>query len=309
VNIYVSARKLTMPAACPCCDGHPDSEMNVSHTRRTGKRVIREQTRSWTFPYCGRCVAHVATWNAADAIASGTVAIGIIGGIVLGFVATAVIGVLFFVASLPLALVFAARARRRARAELMPGCVSPGSCVGYLGWDGSLQGFDVGSNRYAERFARANLRSLVNVSADLRRLLETEPIAPVIQVTVEPPRSNPPPSSATPRSEASVPVHKDLVLDWIARIASYKGPVARRNALKRALDEVFEPSARHAIVLAASKIEATAVLEKADALATPSAKRRHLERAIADIRSDDIPDELQREELAMLEAALRDIGP
>jgi hypothetical protein len=213
-----------------------------------------------------------------------------------------VVGVLVFVVSLPIALVLAAHQRGKARAACAPSCVSAGPSVGYLGWDGSVQGFELISPEYAARFARSNARSLINVSAELRRLLD----GPVdhgsvrlqVSITPAPTASSPPPPAAAPASG-------DVVLDWIARIEAFKGPVARRNALKRALEEVTEPAARRALVLAASKIEASAVLDKVDTLATSAAKRRHLEKAISELRGDDIPDDLQAEELAMLEAALR----
>ena len=60
--------------------------------------------------------------------------------------------------------------------------------------------------------------------------------------------------------------------------------------------------------LAASRIETAAVLEKVDGLATDAAKRRHLEKAIATLRSDNIPDELQADQLRELEERLWDLG-
>lgn len=100
----------------------------------------------------------------------------------------------------------------------------------------------------------------------------------------------------------------DPVLDWIARIEGYKGPVARRNALERALQEIHDPAAKQRLVLAASRIEVAAVLDKVDALASAAAKKRHLKKAIDDIRNDNISDELQAAELQQLEERLRSLG-
>ena len=67
--VEVSARKVTVPATCVCCHGHADGDFSASFTRTSGKRVIREQTRSWAFPCCHRCLAHVRLWNSAGTIA------------------------------------------------------------------------------------------------------------------------------------------------------------------------------------------------------------------------------------------------
>lgn len=294
-----------MPRACPCCDGEPDAELEVSFTRRSGKRVVREHTRSWSFPYCGRCVAHVKAWESAGTMAVATLAVGIAAGVVLGFASgTSALGVGVFAFSLPIALILAMRQRVVARKRCVPACASAGASVGYLGWDGSVQGFAFAADGYAVSFARANGRSLINVSPELRRLIETA-AEPSIRVEVSPAA---PPRAARVPAPVPASTRNDGVLEWIARIESYKGPVARRNALKRVVEEIADPEARRALVLAASKIETAAVLNKVDTLTTIPAKRRHLEKAIAELRADDIPDDLQAEELSTLEAALRSLG-
>jgi ABC-type Zn2+ transport system substrate-binding protein/surface adhesin len=58
----------------------------------------------------------------------------------------------------------------------------------------------------------------------------------------------------------------------------------------------------------ASRIEVTAVLNKVDSLASVAAKQRHLQKAIADLRSDKIPDDLQADQLRLLEARLKELG-
>jgi hypothetical protein len=59
VKVQVSARILEWPQQCACCCGPPDMTWEASSTRHTGKRVIREQTKSWEVPYCSRCVGHI----------------------------------------------------------------------------------------------------------------------------------------------------------------------------------------------------------------------------------------------------------
>lgn len=91
----------------------------------------------------------------------------------------------------------------------------------------------------------------------------------------------------------------------LSRIERASGPVSRRNALAAALAELPSGQHRTTLLVEASRIEVNAVLDKVDSLKTPSAKRRHLEAALRTLREDELPDELQREQLAWLEDALR----
>ena len=64
VVIEVSARKFSIPFECPCCGAAADADLWVAATR-TGKGAARETTRGLDFPYCARCIAHVAAWESA----------------------------------------------------------------------------------------------------------------------------------------------------------------------------------------------------------------------------------------------------
>lgn len=59
--------------------------------------------------------------------------------------------------------------------------------------------------------------------------------------------------------------------------------------------------------MAAGRIEVAAVLDKVDGLKGVAAKKRHLEGAIATLRTDDVPDELQQEELRVLRQRLDEL--
>jgi hypothetical protein len=300
VIVEVSAQKISVPFQCPCCgNDRPDGEFAASYTRTTGKRVIRETTRGFSFPYCTPCLAHVQKWQSADALRRGVLIAGIVLAIIVGLSASGTAGIVVFGISIPIALVLAAQRRSQAKASCSPGCVIPGPAVSYLGWSGSVKMFSFTAAVYAGRFAQHNARNLINVNADLRHVLEHPAlVAPAVE---EPPRV---PARRNVAEQSSA----DPVLDWIARIEGYKGPVARRNALERALQEIQDPHARRQLMLAASKIEVAAVLDKVDSLASPAAKKRHLEKAIADIRADNIPDELQAAELQQLEERLRSLS-
>jgi len=300
VIVEVSARKFSVPFECACCSGgEPEGEMTASFTRRTGKRVIRETTRGLNFPYCHRCLAHVKLWRSAEGIKTGILVAGAIGGILIGVPTGGVPGLVVFLLSIPLALVFASKRRKEALASCNPTCATPDTAVSHLGWSGSVVTFSFAAPSYAVRFAQGNSRNLINVSPELRRVLQ--------QSSSSPPRAIAPPPSAAPQL-AGPRSAQDQVLEWVARIEGYKGPVARRNALERALAEIEDPGARTQLILAASRIEVASVLDKVDSLTSTAARKRHLQKAIADIRSDNIPDELQAEELRQLEDRLRSLG-
>lgn len=207
-------------------------------------------------------------------------------------------GLAVFGASIPAALILAAQRRAQAKASCGPACVIASPAVNYLGWSGSVSTFEFAAMMYAGRFAQRNARNLINVSAELRHILDDPALAPPAVYVA--------PQIRVVRDEQRGSA-RDPVLEWIARIEGYKGPVARRNALERALAEINDSRAREQLVLAASKIEVAAVLDKVDTLASPAAKKRHLQKTIADIRADNIPDELQAAELQQLEERLRSL--
>lgn len=306
VVVSVSARKFSVPFHCACCGKpNPEGELDASHTRRTGVRVIRETTRGIAFPYCYGCLHHVGLWNSAENFAIGFSLLGIVMGIA-GGAATSSVGVGFslFTAFFIFGMVLGAKRRSQARAHCGSSCACADTAVGYLGWSGSVSSFRFVSEGYATRFAQGNSRGLINVDADLRRLLQPAPLY------VQPQRSQLPVNIVPQQPFVPYPVpaqpvsSKDLLLDWISRIEGLKGTVARRNAVERALSEISDPAARNELLLAASRIEVASVLDKVDGLKSAAAKRRHLEKAIADLHADNIPDELQAEELRQLQSRL-----
>lgn len=57
--VQISARIIRWPGICACCGHSADTNIEISSTRTTGKRVIRTQTKSWEVPYCSRCLSHI----------------------------------------------------------------------------------------------------------------------------------------------------------------------------------------------------------------------------------------------------------
>lgn len=195
------------------------------------------------------------------------------------------LGVVVFVAALVLWRVLRARAYKDVRARLDPSCAAPTMAVAYLGWSGTVSSFAFDSDGYATRFAQSNRSKLVNVSIELRHLME---------------------QSAVPRLQtAPVPPVNDRVLGWIAKIEDFKGVEARRNALQRALAEIEDPPARYELLGAAGRIEVRAALDKIESLSTAAAKRRHLQKTIDELRASQLPPELQAQHIEQLEAHLR----
>jgi hypothetical protein len=293
VVVEVSARKFAVPFECVCCGAAPETDVRITHTRTAKQRAL-ETTRGLSFPYCARCEQHVVAWEAAGVPSAGVTVLGILVGIVLGIVVRWYLGLVVALAAAAAALVLATKRRERAAGLCGPACATPAKGVVYMGWSGTVNAFSFASPTYTARFADQNDKKLVNVSSALRRLLDGYHKARL--------------AVPTPATAVSVVTKPPTVLEWIARIESFKGSVARRNALERALEVIHEPKDRHELVLAASRIEIAAVLDHVDRLSSHIAKKRRLQKAIEDIRADNIPDELQDAELRELETRLRDLG-
>lgn len=86
------------------------------------------------------------------------------------------------------------------------------------------------------------------------------------------------------------------------------GENTRKHVLASGMKLLEDPELRTQLILEASRIEAEAALESADALATATQKRQRLEGALARIRSDEVPDEMQAEQISWLEEALAKLG-
>lgn len=233
-------------------------------------------------------------WGSAATLFGGWMVVAIGLAIIVGIQAGPGPGFVAFSAGAVLAWVLANKRRTRAISMCGHSCCSAAASVEHLGWNGSISSFSFSSHHYAVAFANENGRNLINVSMQLRELLAVQDAAMIIRSPS--PHAAPPP--AVPQSSGSI------ALERIARIESFKGPEARRNALRRALAEVADSSARRDIIVAASRIEAAAVLDKVDSLSTTAAKRRHLERALFEFRQDEIPDDLQADGIRQLEARL-----
>jgi hypothetical protein len=173
ISIKVSARILHWPEVCACCLGPADSTLDASHTRVTGVRVVRENTRVWPIPYCQRCRDHIAAhvdasaaraqggWFVVLALLLGTGA-GVLAyhhefGIALAAFAGAVVTALLGLWRLLVAAAHAARIRRLFQAS----CCRITPAIVYHGWAGSVHDFSFYSPDYAARFRQLNARKIL----------------------------------------------------------------------------------------------------------------------------------------------------
>ncbi|WP_437975482.1 hypothetical protein WMF11_47275 [Sorangium sp. So ce295] len=97
---------------------------------------------------------------------------------------------------------------------------------------------------------------------------------------------------------------KETLDEALAKLEAAKGPAGRRSAVRFGLERLTLQDLREQLLLEASQIEVDAVLEKVDGLKTAAAKRRHLLAALDAVRSDEVPDELQAQQIRWIEEAL-----
>lgn len=166
-SVNVSARILKLPQLCCCCGvSEPQGRYQACYTRTTGKRVVRTDTRSWSFPICGPCISWIeldSTANRNRAVFVGTLVVGIL-GIFLGFSSNE--GKLFLVAGI-LSLILSIFAFKvwsdsRIRAtEAKPSESCDARPVQFLGWNGSVQMFGFSNRVFCGSFQSLNSAKLV----------------------------------------------------------------------------------------------------------------------------------------------------
>ncbi|NBD12355.1 hypothetical protein [Corallococcus silvisoli] len=102
------------------------------------------------------------------------------------------------------------------------------------------------------------------------------------------------PDKAPP--EASI-ISKAITDLWAA-----KGPAWRRTVLRNALATLRTNEAKMQMLNEASSVEVVPVLEAVSSLKMKTAKKRRLEDALAALKADEVPDELQQEQVASTNA-------
>lgn len=282
ILVEVSARRFAVPYECPCCGAVPDGELTVPLTPTRERPASPETAHALGFPYCRRCITHVTRWDSVRVLETGIKVLGLIAGIVLGLAIHWAAGVGAFAAAVALSVVVGRAQRAKVKADCRESCAGPSMAVHYLGWTGNASAFRFDSHVYAARFAEQNTQKLVNVDPVLRKVIEGHKLARL---------SIPTPAAAIRTLPAAA-----TVADWIDRMQSAPGRVARLDWLARSLDAFTEPADRGRLIEAAAKLE-LAALGELDARGT--------QKAIVAFRADNIPEELRDELVRQLEAKLR----
>lgn len=291
--VEVSSRRFTIPFECPCCGAVPNAELLIPLTGAPGRTVARDTAHAVLVPYCQRCIGHVSQWEAAGVASAAVILAGLIAGIVLAIAVHVVVGIGVLVVAAPIAWVARKVRRDRAKATMGASCADPGRAVGYLGWSGTTSAFELASHTYTARFAEANPTIVAAATLQLTKLLEGHRLArlavptPAATVTVPPPAT---------------------VGDWVVRLEATNGTVARRATLQRALDALTESGERQLVIQTAMKLEVASLVADLEGLGA-TVKQQRLQRAIDDVRADNIPEPLQAAVLFDLEARLRALRP
>lgn len=294
VIVEVSARRFAVPFECPCCGATPDTEVRVPLARSARSSAAPDTAQGLEFPYCQRCRDHAERFESAGMVSAGVVVLALVASVVVALVTQLVFGLLVFLGAIPVAVILASSRRSLAAADCGEACAAPGNAVAYRGWTGTVTSFAFSSPTYTARFAEQNAAVLANTTQELRKLLEGYKIA---RAAV--------PTPAVAASALPPPIG---VRDWIARIEISKGKAARRNAVARALDALHESADRRELIETVARIELASVLEKVRAAGSAGTKRQLLDQAIAEVRADNLPQELQEAETKALEARLAELG-
>lgn len=169
-TVKVSARLLNFPSTCCCCGSVGAKERyRASSTRRTGKRVVKTDTRAWDFPICDNCLNWISCERSARTYGIFVIAFLLLGlcSITLGLVdIKESIRVILLITGMGLlvlsSLLFIFWRRERAEADNVkpdPSCTTVP--VVYVGWNGSVHTFLFSNTIFCDLFERANAKKIV----------------------------------------------------------------------------------------------------------------------------------------------------
>lgn len=167
MQVDLSGSRFENPQVCACCGGDAETKMLVTASREEGKRVVRTKANAYAFPYCKICVDHVEGVNTAWRTTIGILSVSLLGaGYFYFFSAFPEFAVFVIISGGAGSVIFFAGLMVKAKFLCTRECVSVFCTVGYNGWDGSVQKFEITSPAYALAFKVANQRKLVNVSQE-----------------------------------------------------------------------------------------------------------------------------------------------
>lgn len=164
-RVLISAKQIPMPTACVCCGQPPNATMQARATRTKGKRVVRSESREWTFPACTRCLAHAR----AMPDASNYQVVAILPPVLLAIAAFPV-GVAAACTWMPVVWLLYRISLGSALSMRCATCEGSRNLVSYEGWYGTDHSFSMDSPRYAQALADAARAAKKTVQLDLRAL-------------------------------------------------------------------------------------------------------------------------------------------
>jgi hypothetical protein len=213
---------------------------------------------------------------------------------VLALLASFTVGAIVLVLAIAAAAFLRSAGKAKAKAACGASCASPGVALAYRGWNGTTHSFTFESPTFAARFAEQNASILANESPQLRKLLDGYKKARL--------------AVPTPAVAAGVAPPPLTARDWIARIESTDGKIARRVALGRALEMIDQPQPRRELVQTAARLELAPMLDKLQRTSSPAAKKALLSSYLQQLQSENISDELEAAMKTSLEARLAELG-
>lgn len=179
MRVDVSGHKFVFPQQCACCGGSPETALTAVASRTTGTRVEHTTSKSWDFPYCGRCIHHVKAAESATGSRRVLTGIALIVAVVLWVASGSFfLGLLVAACGVAGGVFFHKNLMQRARGMCCADCVCVERAVGYVGWQGACHMFEIASPPYALAFMAANVKKLVNVQPEVWQWLQANGYAP-----------------------------------------------------------------------------------------------------------------------------------
>src|SRR5579862_5573633 len=133
MKVDVSGQKFVFPQTCACCGSWPHTTFAAVASKTTGSRVVRTQSKSWDFPYCGSCICHVSKARTATNVSGTIAALAVVAAVVAGFSGLLAISVVVAAAGISGAIYSYHKLMGQARALCSPNCASVECAVKYLG--------------------------------------------------------------------------------------------------------------------------------------------------------------------------------
>ena len=189
MQVDLSGQKFVFPPQCACCGNPPQATLTAVATRTTGKRVVHTTAKSWDFPYCAQCLAHVQAADQAKTTALCLVIASLLAAACLYFfTGIAVLACIAAVGGIGGSIAAYNNMMLKAKAQCATTCACVQRAVQYLGWQGTCHMFEVVSHAHALAFMTTNQKKLVNVRPEVWQWLNANGCGTPMQQAQSPKR-------------------------------------------------------------------------------------------------------------------------